>query len=192
MSLLIQLYTSQQQLSAMHTHRPLLRRGPPLMASPSWSLHQFFRTRRTLCHLFFFFLMIRRPPRPPLFPSPPLFRSRCPPADRRAPAHRVAPVHLHGSPAETDGPRRCQRGITLQRHRSAGEVQRRPRRRVERAVAVASARSEEHTSELQSRLHLVYRLLLDKKIIPAKYKRAVSSLYYHTLLKTLLMASSVR
>src|SRR5205809_8044201 len=31
------------------------------------------------------------------------------------------------------------------------------------AVAVAASRSEEHTSELQSRLHLVCRLLLEKK-----------------------------
>src|SRR2546422_7656666 len=31
------------------------------------------------------------------------------------------------------------------------------------AVAIAAARSEEHTSELQSRLHLVCRLLLEKK-----------------------------
>src|SRR2546422_4875981 len=35
--------------------------------------------------------------------------------------------------------------------------------RRERSIAFARARSEEHTSELQSRLHLVCRLLLEKK-----------------------------
>src|SRR2546429_777897 len=38
-----------------------------------------------------------------------------------------------------------------------------PARVVERAGGVAKERSEEHTSELQSRLHLVCRLLLEKK-----------------------------
>src|SRR2546422_2896113 len=36
-------------------------------------------------------------------------------------------------------------------------------------VTYTNERSEEHTSELQSRLHLVCRLLLEKKKIPAKY-----------------------
>src|SRR5258707_957628 len=55
-----------------------------------------------------------------------------------------------------------------------------------------SDRSEEHTSELQSRQYLVCRLLLLKKIIPSTFKRPVSSWKALNLRKTLLMASSVR
>src|SRR6266536_4047131 len=69
---------------------------------------------------FFFFLMIRRPPRSTLFPYTTLFRSRrrgaCPCARRPRPLRRSPPP-----------------------------------------------RSEEHTSELQSRVDLVCRLLLEKK-----------------------------
>src|SRR5260370_29903712 len=84
---------------------------------------------------FFFFLMIRRPPRSTLFPYTTLFRSA-----RRG--------RWRGGHA----PHRCQR---LALHRAA-----RPRR------------SEEHTSELQSHLNLVCRLLLEKK---KKYKVTWSS-----------------
>src|SRR5271167_5093803 len=69
---------------------------------------------------FFFFLMIRRPPRSTLFPYTTLFRS----TGSRSLARRPAPH---------------------------------PRRRS------APSRSEEHTSELQSRFDLVCRLLLEKK-----------------------------
>src|SRR5215813_14555266 len=69
---------------------------------------------------YFFFLMIRRPPRSTLFPYTTLFRSRC---ARRVPARDPDPDR-HGRRA---------------------------------------LRSEEHTSELQSRPHLVCRLLLEKK-----------------------------
>src|SRR5258707_7266071 len=79
--------------------------------------------------LFFFFLMIRRPPRSTLFPYTTLFRSR------------AAPVrHRRGGP----GAARRARG-------AAPRMRRRP------------DRSEEHTSELQSRQYLVCRLLLEKK-----------------------------
>src|SRR3712207_9266277 len=80
--------------------------------------------------VFFFFLMIRRPPRSTLFPYTTLFRSRPARGRRRA----------------RPGPRRPPR--------SAG------RRRRRRARC---PRSEEHTSELQSRQYLVCRLLLEKK-----------------------------
>src|SRR3989304_9025289 len=69
--------------------------------------------------LFFFFLMIRRPPRSTLFPYTTLFRS----------------PNQHGLVCK-----------------AARELLTKP-----------SFRSEEHTSELQSRLHLVCRLLLEKK-----------------------------
>src|SRR5690349_22176981 len=91
--------------------------------------------------------MIRRPPRSTLFPYTTLFRSpvpvdgalRCARGDRRRdgsptrPAHRDAP------------PRTASRGHRRSPHRGP------------------SARSEEHTSELQSRRDLVCRLLLEKK-----------------------------
>src|SRR2546427_11129289 len=87
--------------------------------------------------LYFFFLMIRRPPRSTLFPYTTLFRSLC--------------VH----PADF-----CWRGNRLcgAEHRWPGTPARiseiRPRLR---------ERSEEHTSELQSQSNLVCRLLLEKK-----------------------------
>src|SRR5690242_21305304 len=77
-----------------------------------------------LLSLFFFFLMIQRPPRHTLFPYTTLFRSTrsrvTPPAD--GPAHRGRIIPSGGS-----------------------------------------TRSEEHTSELQSHVNLVCRLLLEKK-----------------------------
>src|SRR6266700_6077409 len=68
---------------------------------------------------YFFFLMIRRPPRSTLFPYTTLFRSACRPS-------------RGSSPCASPSPRRL-------------------------------SRSEEHTSELQSRENLVCRLLLEKK-----------------------------
>src|SRR2546427_1927299 len=89
---------------------------------------------------FFFFLMIRRPPRSTLFPYTTLFRSSaCRVRPARDPAHSAGgPVRSAGGP---DRPRRC-------RH-AAGSG--------------SSSRSEEHTSELQSQSNLVCRLLLEKK-----------------------------
>src|SRR3712207_7389765 len=83
-----------------------------------------------------FFLMIRRPPRSTLFPYTTLFRSQ---------------VLRPGAGAQ-------------------GEVRPPPRRREDRrwwgrhhTSRVLGERSEEHTSELQSRQYLVCRLLLEKK-----------------------------
>src|SRR2546422_4183227 len=84
--------------------------------------------------------MIRRPPRSTLFPYTTLFRSRehdRGPAEE-APSEVVALVP-DGRPRHVVG--REARVVRLQRE----------------------FRSEEHTSELQSRLHLVCRLLLEKK-----------------------------
>src|SRR2546430_16188750 len=91
---------------------------------------------------YFFFLMIRRPPRSTLFPYTTLFRS-----DELEPRGRVHPgvrdddedpgrhsTHGHGHPGPEVRPRRD-----------------------------AVPRSEEHTSELQSQSNLVCRLLLEKK-----------------------------
>src|SRR3712207_9186631 len=84
----------------------------------------------------FFFLMIRRPPRSTLFPYTTLFRSAVP-----TPPHRAAPPS---------------RDATARR---PGRIPLRPCC-TDRLVG---ARSEEHTSELQSRQYLVCRLLLEKK-----------------------------
>src|SRR6266480_5390860 len=77
---------------------------------------------------YFFFLMIRRPPRSTLFPYTTLFRSR----RARNTLRRARAGVLRPGPA---------------RRRRGGE----------------QARSEEHTSELQSHVNLVCRLLLEKK-----------------------------
>src|SRR5687768_18100857 len=92
------------------------------------------------CFLHFFFLMIRRPPRSTLFPYTTLFRSI---------GHRA--IVLTADPAlEIVG--------VVQDVREAGLVG--PQLPV---IYDFERRSEEHTSELQSRLHLVCRLLLEKK-----------------------------
>src|SRR5687768_17828006 len=96
--------------------------------------------------------MIRRPPRSTLFPYTTLFRS----AD--AARRRLADAVLHAAVQ----PHRDQRAGTAApalrpRPRDADRLSDRGRGRR------AGARSEEHTSELQSRLHLVCRLLLEKK-----------------------------
>src|SRR2546429_1574397 len=80
--------------------------------------------------------MIRRPPRSTLFPYTTLFRSR-------EPVAKVSVNRLIGSQivGEIGG------GTNIRRNR----------------LKDAAVRSEEHTSELQSRLHLVCRLLLEKK-----------------------------
>src|SRR2546429_6640167 len=94
----------------------------------------------TLSSFSFFFLMIRRPPRSTLFPYTTLFRSL---ADQA----RVEPVFSLG--------RRVEAADQVHQRGLAG-----PGRSHD------SNRSEEHTSELQSRLHLVCRLLLEKKKPP--------------------------
>src|SRR3989442_11832527 len=96
--------------------------------------------------------MIRRPPRSTLFPYTTLFRSRLWPwpgsfrdtasaFGRRCTARTVAPVSA------------AARGESEHHARLAA------------SLFGALARSEEHTSELQSRPHLVCRLLLEKKKI---------------------------
>src|SRR3712207_8105258 len=97
----------------------------------------------------FFFLMIRRPPRSTLFPYTTLFRSHL----RRAVlADRDARV------------RTGQAQVRAADRRHADEVVRpREERRERRGERLPAARSEEHTSELQSRQYLVCRLLLEKK-----------------------------
>src|SRR3712207_7515841 len=98
-----------------------------------------------------FFLMIRRPPRSTLFPYTTLFRS--PSVQRRV----RRPGCRSGDAAH---PIDRQPAVVEQFGDPGGEVAQ--VRRVEVGVQVA-VRSEEHTSELQSRQYLVCRLLLEKK-----------------------------
>src|SRR5699024_12765419 len=84
----------------------------------------------------FFFFLLPPPPSSPLFPYTTLFRSRAP----RRPNHRpVGRIH-----------RRSQWGNSHLKHST-------------RLRCEFPHRSEEHTSELQSRFDLVCRLLLEKK-----------------------------
>src|SRR2546425_5245090 len=94
--------------------------------------------------LFFFFLMIRRPPRSTLFPYTTLFRSLCNQSNRLGGGLRSCgwleqqDVRIGGA---RQGAQQCGEGKN------------------------ARLRSEEHTSELQSLAYLVCRLLLEKKKI---------------------------
>src|SRR5260370_28653239 len=91
---------------------------------------------------YFFFLMIRRPPRSTLFPYTTLFRSE---RQRHQGAH------------QDDGPIAD----------ACYTIDIRPLRRSGRYF---TDRSEEHTSELQSHLNLVCRLLLEKKKLDSLQK----------------------
>src|SRR5260370_29379126 len=82
--------------------------------------------------------MIRRPPRSTLFPYTTLFRSDRPDGECAC----------------------CAAGLRRRRRRGRISARRQPARH---AFAAIPPRSEEHTSELQSHLNLVCRLLLEKK-----------------------------
>src|SRR2546428_8964778 len=108
----------------------------------------------TQCYVnyFFFFLMIRRPPRSTLFPYTTLFRS--------------CQVLVPGL------------GSLVCRWPVFGCVVCAPAE--PEATITPSARSEEHTSELQSRSDLVCRLLLEKKIIDfGRATNKISPKYLH-------------
>src|SRR3712207_8729715 len=100
--------------------------------------------------LIFFFLMIRRPPRSTLFPYTTLFRSPSSFLRRRLDATSTptgAPFDARAQP------------ILDPVHRRLG-------------LLAVPPRSEEHTSELQSRQYLVCRLLLEKKQIHSSTRTA--------------------
>src|SRR5260370_3778548 len=85
--------------------------------------------------------MIRRPPRSTLFPYTTLFRSR----SRHEPLHGAQSAGGRGHYVQPQG---------RHPHQTAG---------ADGVLEVERNRSEEHTSELQSHLNLVCRLLLEKK-----------------------------
>src|SRR3712207_8285814 len=98
----------------------------------------------------FFFLMIRRPPRSTLFPYTTLFRS-----ESELEAAIVERPELLGDPARVVGDDRHPfLVVELDQLVFLAPVD---------EVALLVIRSEEHTSELQSRQYLVCRLLLEKK-----------------------------
>src|SRR3712207_8668615 len=104
----------------------------------------------------YFFLMIRRPPRSTLFPYTTLFRSTVagasiPASSRMVGAISGAVVMADRRPVPSPGPRTIR------------------------------GRSEEHTSELQSRQYLVCRLLLEKKKQTGSSVQHVSQLVYRLL-----------
>src|SRR3712207_9251393 len=92
-------------------------------------------------YLYFFFLMIRRPPRSTLFPYTTLFRSELKHAERSGLTEQLIGLGV----VERD---------VFQGELCAVRVFDQPQ---------CVVRSEEHTSELQSRQYLVCRLLLEKK-----------------------------
>src|SRR3712207_8051210 len=93
--------------------------------------------------ILFFFLMIRRPPRSTLFPYTTLFRSPSVSSPSRRPVSRSA--RRSWTVVTSPSPARLSRGKMM------------------RPDCSPPRRSEEHTSELQSRQYLVCRLLLEKK-----------------------------
>src|SRR3712207_7130911 len=103
--------------------------------------------------MIFFFLMIRRPPRSTLFPYTTLFRSLEGEQERGGDEQRGGEV-LDGAVDE-----RGDRALLEHQPKNTSAVSKNSG-----SSSFGSARrSEEHTSELQSRQYLVCRLLLEKK-----------------------------
>src|SRR3712207_8767536 len=93
--------------------------------------------------------MIRRPPRSTLFPYTTLFRSAAPSQSQLLlRSHlRFRPCQYHTAVSTSSWPSRLMNPLLM----------------TARVATIPATRSEEHTSELQSRQYLVCRLLLEKK-----------------------------
>src|SRR5207249_10447503 len=107
-------------------------------------------SRSFLIRSLFFILLLRRPPRSTLFPYTTLFRSRASSATPSSPRCEPAPRRIGTRLRAWHGP-------------GSGTWLRRTTTPVGSRAARRFRRSEEHTSELQSRFDLVCRLLLEKK-----------------------------
>src|SRR3712207_7718826 len=101
--------------------------------------------------------MIRRPPRSTLFPYTTLFRSPAQLFNRR----------LAGRDGQVGDQLPVDSGPISRRVSLFGMQHRERQRRI--ALLLSHRRSEEHTSELQSRQYLVCRLLLEKKKKTKRY-----------------------
>src|SRR3712207_7969135 len=108
-------------------------------------------------YIHFFFLMIRRPPRSTLFPYTTLFRSRLAEVQENLAMHNLQIARFYYDVKYSTG----KGGLKGSQSRLKEIVDKYPR-------------SEEHTSELQSRQYLVCRLLLEKK------KKKFNRLLIHT------------
>src|SRR2546426_7904379 len=93
--------------------------------------------------MFFFFLMIRRPPRSTLFPYTTLFRS----------ATVIIVLKAGSTDAEVEDVCGRIERMGYRAHTIRGELR----------TVIGAIRSEEHTSELQSPCNLVCRLILEEK-----------------------------
>src|SRR5256885_11393838 len=100
--------------------------------------------------MFFFFLMIRRPPRSTLFPYTTLFRS-------------TVGIGIPGTISSSTGLVKNANSTWLIGRPLQHDLEARLGRPVRIANDANCFRSEEHTSELQSPCNLVCRLLLEKK-----------------------------
>src|SRR5690606_40807526 len=105
-------------------------------------------SHRGVCLLFFFFLMARRPPRSTLFPYTTLFRSQGKAKPLKAVrTDQAKAAFISGGVSTMAEAEHCIRPAS---------------RLTQPDQPAAAPRSEEHTSELQSRENLVCRLLLEK------------------------------
>src|SRR3712207_8853457 len=109
------------------------------------------------CVIFFFFLMIRRPPRSTLFPYTTLFRSAI--YNLAVPYDIAQKVNVEGTGNVLNLLRRCEK---LERHNYVSTADRKSTR-----------------SELQSRQYLVCRLLLEKK---KKYILSLTNIHDYRLI----------
>src|SRR2546430_12308823 len=100
-------------------------------------------------YIFFFFLMIRRPPRSTLFPYTTLFRSHIAGESKRGFADKIFRMVVVFDLDAVVG--------------VIAHAARRVQRIFAQGILIPQDRSEEHTSELQSQSNLVCRLLLEKK-----------------------------
>src|SRR3712207_7327416 len=100
--------------------------------------------------MYVFFLMIRRPPRSTLFPYTTLFRSTLRVNRFAAAIDMMAAGTIAPTPIAANARPAVHSGSVSENHCGT-------------RVLPSPPRSEEHTSELQSRQYLVCRLLLEKK-----------------------------
>src|SRR5690242_21195926 len=98
--------------------------------------------------------MLRRPPRSTLFPYTTLFRSRSARTSRSPGDRGTSRIHIGGPPASPASAHAFPDVCALSARASSPAPP---------LWTAAPARSEEHTSELQSHVNLVCRLLLEKK-----------------------------